>query len=450
MIEQLKSQAKFYLLLLLWVIIGIYGDVLVYGFIPLILILFRMNERYQEIFLGFVLILILSDNLEPQMAFAKTFKNLNIVLLFAFFISDINNFKPVNRLFVSFIPFFLMAIFCLTFAGPNFSSGIQKTLSYILLFISVPNYVVRIYKEQGVDFLKNLLFLLLTLIIVGFLLRFISLNIAFSHGGRFRGLFGNPNGMGIFCILVFVLFSVVNAKYDEAFSRTEKWIFYGVIFVSVYLTGSRTALLAIVLFIIFKYAYAYSPFIGFFLFMISLLITEYLSVNFISIIRSLGLSSYFRLDTLDQGSGRLIAWEFAWQNIKKSMMVGQGFAYDEFLMRANAGELTKLGHEGGVHNTYLIIWLNTGLIGLLLFLRGIVVMFIQASKNTTLAFPVLFTVLFSINFEPWLAASLNPYTILFLTILTIMTDSAFNDEVESDEDDVESTNTENEETPQVA
>ena len=31
---------------------------------------------------------------------------------------------------------------------------------------------------------------------------------------------------------------------------------------------------------------------------------------------------------------------------------------------------------------------------------------------------VLFTVLFSISFEPWLAASLNPYTIVFLITLT--------------------------------
>jgi len=430
MIEHLKFQFKFYILLLLWVAIGMYGDILVYGFIPLILVLFRMNERYQEIFLGFVLILVISDNLEPQLAFAKTFKNLNIVLLFAFFISDLNNFKPVNRLFVAFVPFFLMAVFCLFYAGPNFSSGIQKTLSYILLFIAVPNYVTKNYSERGVDFLKNLLYLLLLLIIVGYLLRFVSLNIAFSHGGRFRGLFGNPNGLGIFCILAFVLFAVVDGKFDDAFTRYDRILFYSVILLAVFLTGSRTALLAIVLFVIFKYIYSYSPFLGFILFIVSIMATEYLTVNFIPLVKSLGLSSYFRLDTLDQGSGRLVAWEFAWQNIQKSLLVGKGFAYDEYLMRASAGELTKLGHEGGVHNTYLIIWLNTGLIGLLLFLRGMLVMFFRAAKNNAVAFPVLFTIFFSINFEPWLAASLNPYTILFLTVLTIMTDPVINEETE--------------------
>jgi len=51
---------------------------------------------------------------------------------------------------------------------------------------------------------------------------------------------------------------------------------------------------------------------------------------------------------------------------------------------------------------------------------GLITTFLKASRNTFLAFPVLYAALFQANFEPWLAASLNPYTICFFTIITIL------------------------------
>jgi O-antigen ligase len=148
--------------------------------------------------------------------------------------------------------------------------------------------------------------------------------------------------------------------------------------------------------------------------------------NYGQIITALGLENFFRLETLQEGSGRLVAWDFAWQNVQKSFFIGKGFAYDEFLMRSNSRYLTRLGHEGGVHNTYLILWLNTGFIGLLLFLRGFLLLFIRASKFSSDALPIMFVIMFSIMFEPWLAASLNPFTIIFLTVATLIYDNLLN------------------------
>jgi O-antigen ligase len=81
--------------------------------------------------------------------------------------------------------------------------------------------------------------------------------------------------------------------------------------------------------------------------------------------------------------------------------------------------------EGGVHNSYLILWLNTGLIGVIVYFRSFFLSFFKANKNTKLAFPIMFSVMFSINFEPWLMSSLNPFTIGFLLILTLMTEDIF-------------------------
>ena len=69
---------------------------------------------------------------------------------------------------------------------------------------------------------------------------------------------------------------------------------------------------------------------------------------------------------------------------------------------------------------YLIFWLNNGLVGVALFVFGLFSIFVKASFNCKLAFPILYAAIFQANFEPWLAASLNPYTICFFSILTLL------------------------------
>lgn len=424
MLSVIRENIQFGIILLIWLIAGAYGGLAVYAIIPAILFLLFMNERYQELFLGFLFILIISDNLEPAMGFAKGFKNIHILLFAFFFFVRFKDFAAVNRLFIVFIPFFLIAIFCLFYAEANLITGMQKTLSYILLFITVPNYVSHIYRQRGNDFLKDLITFLIAIVVIGFLYRFVNAEIAFSHGGRLRGVFGNPNGLGIFVILVFILFTIVNHYHPSMFTIWEKRLIFLFLLYVTYKTGSRTALVAIFLFMVFARFYRFSPFLGFIVFLATLFATEFFMNNYAMIITALGLQNVFRIDTLEGGSGRTIAWEFAWTHIQKSVFFGKGFAYDENLMRSNFDFLSRQGHEGGVHNTYLIIWLNTGLIGLLAFLRGFILIFIKASKKSTLAIPAMFTIMFSINFEPWLAASLNPFTILFLILVTILTDEA--------------------------
>src|SRR5690606_33947912 len=173
-------------------------------------------------------------------------------------------------------------------------------------------------------------------------------------------------------------------------------------------------------FLLFVRIFKFSPVLGFIGFIGVLFFINSITDLTISIIIELGLGDTFRIETLEEGSGRFLAWDFAWQRIQHYYFIGRGFGYDEHLMRSNFNYLSRLGHEGGVHNTYLILWLNTGLIGLAMFLRGFFLNFISAAKKTTIALPVMFTVMFSIMFEPWLAASLNPYTSLFIIALIAM------------------------------
>jgi O-antigen ligase len=422
--------------MIFWLMAGLFTGQGVLLFIPITIIVIFLNEKFPEILIGFIFILVLSDSLEDSMAFAKSFKNIYILLLFFFFIITIRTQETVATTYRYFIPYFIFALIGLMYS-PIFFTSFQKLLSYALLFITVPNYVIRSYQIQGEDFFRNLAYFLLMIIITGFLIRFFNPEIAYSHGGRLRGLFGNPNGLGIFMILFFIFFTIINSKFPDVFSRTEKIIFILIMFYVLYKTGSRTALLAVVLFYLFNQVFKYSMFFGFVLFFAVLISIEFLIIYFPKLIVFMGMSETLRIETLQQGSGRLLAWEFAWQNIQDNLFIGNGIAYDEYLMRSNREMLSKAGHEGGVHNTYLIMWLNTGLLGLLAFLRGFFIVFIKGAKNNSFAFPAMFAIMLSINFEPWLAASLNPFTILFLIIVTILTEETFNEQTDEDEEVLE-------------
>ena len=166
------------------------------------------------------------------------------------------------------------------------------------------------------------------------------------------------------------------------------------------------------------------------MFVVILAAYQYVFSNFELIIRTLGLGEYFRIETLANGSGRDVAWSFAWEKIQDNFFLGKGFAYDEVLFYniSNSDSLSILGHQGNAHNSYLTIWLNTGIIGLFLFARGFLLAFFKGAKNTIISLPVMFAVLFSANFESWMAASLNPITIQLWIILALLISPVFNED----------------------
>ena len=130
---------------------------------------------------------------------------------------------------------------------------------------------------------------------------------------------------------------------------------------------------------------------------------------------------------------------FALNELNKNLylfLCGSGFSYDEMLFYGNRHALSALGHQGGVHNTYLALWLNTGIIGLVLWAFGFLRNIFKAVTISYTALPLLYTVLFSAFFEAWLMGSLNPYHITMLLILTLtLTDknefAGFREEVKS-------------------
>lgn len=424
MLDFLVRNRNLLILFALWFALGQLGSAPFYFIGGITVIILWRKQLYLEILMGFLFILVLSDSLQHETDFAKDFKNVYILLLAAIAIIERRQFGRLNRIYLYFLPLFAVALVSM-FYSPDFAVSAQKTFSYFLLVLAVPQIFIYSFRQHGPTAIKDILFLAGTLIVLGFIMEFLIPGLTFSHGGRFRGIFGNPNGIGIFSILVLALVYLVRDYFPGLLTKNDlRWLVLPIL-ASIVMSGSRTAILAALLFFFFTRFYRVAPFIGFIVFVATVIVVELIASNLADIVTALGVAHFFRADTLAEGSGRYIAWEFAWQNIQSHFWIGRGFAFDEWLMAKNQTMLNNLGHQGGVHNTYLIVWLNTGIIGLALFLRAIILLFIRGAKNTVLAFPVLWLVLFSILLEPWLAASLNPFSILFYLAVTLMTDEAF-------------------------
>jgi O-antigen ligase len=174
------------------------------------------------------------------------------------------------------------------------------------------------------------------------------------------------------------------------------------------------------MFFLFGYTFKKSNLIGI-ISVILLLITNYFLVDIIQTVATqFGLSDYLRLNDVEKGSGRLIAWDFAWQEINRNtFFFGNGFDYTNYYFGLNLEKLSLLGHQGNAHNSYLTFWLETGLIGLIFFMFGFVKSFLNMSLVTNFAWPAMFAISFSMFFESWFTAGMNPFLIQIVLILTL-------------------------------
>lgn len=363
--------------------------------------------------------------------FAETAKVFVVVLLFVHVFINYKDYKQFdNKVFRYLLPFLLFSVLATAWSVDTFAA-FQKSISYALVCFTVPLIFLRALgrnEELGVDII------MFFILILGTGLVFYVLNpVASTIMGRYHGLLGNPNGLGIFQVILFPLcylfWKQLKDQYD--FSKIV-WVFIVVYCASLLLTGSRTALFAILIFIVFsrlRYFSNWATILGF----LSLVIGfEYMMSQLPQIIRYVGLEDYMRLETLNQGSGRDIAWIFAWQQIDDVFFAGGGFGYTEHIYQVHYEYLSRLGHQGNAHNSYLTLWLDTGLVGLILFVFGIFRIVVSSLKTSLYTLPIIFAILFSTYYESWLAASLNPFTSLFFIILTYLAQKPEVVDVEAD------------------
>lgn len=422
--EFLSARSQLLILVGFWVGVTLFLGPLIYLVLPLSAFYLRSREMWVELLLGFLMVLVLSD-MDPGLVPFRAIKSAKYGMMIAIaliYFMETARFTPNASLFNYFVPFFLYAAFPLV-KSSEAVEGLSKTISYALLYMVIPNYVLYTFRRFGWIFFRHWFIFVSLMLVSAWFLRFVQPWWVIL-AGRFHGLFGNPNGLGIFCFLNFMLLLVCLNLNKQLFSIRGRIVVLAVLGWMLIAAGSRTAVVASGMFFMFSRFFALSPFLGFIVFIAFAASVEYAQSHLVQIVEMLGMEKFFRVDTLEDGSGRYFAWSFAWEKINSEgfFLTGGGFGNDEYVMRHNYDYLRSQGHDGGVHNSYLTLWFNEGIIGILLYFYGFFMAFLRANKKAPIAFAVMFATLFSVLYESWLTGSLNPYTIILLTILTVLTE----------------------------
>ncbi len=421
MFKYLKYNRQLTNVIGLWFVAGYLFSASLYVLVPATLFILGGKFKYLIIFLGFWFVLILSDA-RGGFESASIVKILYVLLL-VYFASQ-KGILNLNRSYQYFIPFIAISVISLTFSPIIFDAA-QKTLSYFLLLLVVPSFVSFLLRTNKNMFLLGLVYTGALVLLLGLVMRVIQPEFAI-YAERYSGVFGNPNGVGIFSLLYNMLWGIIKHHHPHLFSRKDRIVVNALIIISVLLCASRGALLSVTMF----YALDYSvrkknPFVA--AGVVVVFLSFFFMENIIGWLYQIGLGEYLRAQTLENGSGRIVAYEFAWEQIKLNPIFGMGFGYSEYWFHKEEVEivLNLLNHQGNTHNSYLTILMDTGFMGGIAFLVAWGTMFSKSIKQSPFGVPVLIIVLFSSNVEAWLAASLNPFTIIIVTILALLSDQAF-------------------------
>ena len=414
----LRENSLFYFMAIVWLIVGIALGNLAIPVITLFILYLLQKEMYIELLLGFLFILAIANSREPALQFAKPLREVYLILLLVpFFLSS--KIRIELNIVKYFVPFFLVGLGTL-FISVDPQIAFLKLLSYFIILLVVPVYVKYLYDEYGDFFLKHLFYFFVVILSCGFVIHFINPDVT-TLSGRFRGVFGNPNGLSTFVLLSAVLMEIIRYFKPGLFTNSERYFFLILAAVALLMSGSRTGLFSLLLFYVLIYLFNYSRILGFTFVITAGFAYQLILLYLPEIVYMLNLQDHLRIDNLEAAGGRIVAFEFAWYHVQNSFWFGHGFAYNEYLFSRFSAMLSALGHQGGTHNAYLSMWLDTGLIGLTLFAGAWGILFWKGSKMGTIALPFAIVIAFSSFFEGWLASSLNHVTIIMVLNISLLT-----------------------------
>ncbi len=382
--------------------------------------LFYIDE-HQSIIVLFLLCLLMGDSRIEELQFIKPLRAEIMIMMFIFSIYELrNNYYKINGLILAFLPFFWISILALIFS-PNLSTGVSKMLSFGLIYFVGFNYIHHKFERYGTQLMSDCFYVILFILALGFMLLPVIPDQVTYGGIRYNGMMGNPNGMGMLVTLVSPLMYYL-FKRDRNIPRRLKAIAWALIIISLIMCSSRNAIFSVALFFIIVYGLEGSTFrrVSFlFIFLPAVGLIVY-NVDMEQLVYTLGLERYFRIKEFGSGSGRIFAWQHALVLIKKSPLIGCGFACEEYnFLEKTSFQLWHSGHQGGVHNSFLAFAVNTGIVGTICYL-GFLLNAARNVRNLRIVIPFMASAMFSAIFESWLISSLSAFQILFLLTLVFM------------------------------
>lgn len=203
-----------------------------------------------------------------------------------------------------------------------------------------------------------------------FVFGFLRGDVAFL-GRRFRGWMGNPNEMSHWWL---AMFAVLITGIGGARNRR---LFFGLVAATVLLyfrSGSRSplGLSAVVAFGGLLLSQDLSRGVRYFIGVAVLAVAVAFPFLTAENLQGVLPAEVLRTETLDEGGGRFVAWQFGWEELMRRPWWGGGAGYEERFYIRNWEVLSVLGHQGLSHNSYLAFALNYGIPMGLLLLIGLI------------------------------------------------------------------------------
>ncbi|MEL6635032.1 MAG: hypothetical protein AAFQ83_26445, partial [Bacteroidota bacterium] len=160
------------------------------------------KEQDKMLMITLLVLLIMGDSRAYYFSYYKNLRVVCILLLSIYTISLMTGGKIKFRpLILGVLPFFIVALLG-GLRSPSIGVSISKMVSYFLLiFLTLHFFPYLIRKTKG-KVLMDISYLSATVIILGILGIVFYPKVAYL-AGRFRGILGNPNGLGIYATLTF-------------------------------------------------------------------------------------------------------------------------------------------------------------------------------------------------------------------------------------------------------
>lgn len=248
-----------------------------------------------------------------------------------------------------------------------------------------------------------------TMVHLGLIVALVSVLVRYANfelghlNGRFRGIFGNPNEFSHWWLGLAVLGLVSCQKVKHP--RTL--ILLAATLLLYFWSGTRGALVAFFLSLGGWFVLGIPQ--SFFSQMVKVLLVSsgvmLLTAISTDVLLEVLPERVVRVESLEQGGGRLLAWEHAYDQVMENPWIGEGGGAEERYFRENYAFFAIRNHQGLSHNSWLAFAMNFGipatlvLFGMLLTRLGLV----RRRLFIVGALPWMF----SFTVEGWLTAPMS-------------------------------------------
>ncbi|MDO6760251.1 O-antigen ligase family protein [Tamlana sp. 2_MG-2023] len=410
--KQIKSLKPLFISLSLFLITGVFtGFIGATMFSVIIFTLKKFNYKLEFFLTSFLLTYFLANNFSGPLAYNG---NLRFsILALTLIIVYQTKIKKLNLAWYT-LPFVTISLIITLLFSTLGYDAILRSIAYFFVAYAIFKLINILYiKHSNVS-------IILFLLLFGFILlnSALLINPNYYLSGRFMGLTGNPNGLGMLLVFIFAIIDLLKQRGElKGFSKKTHLTNTIIIILLILASGSRTALASLVFYLVANNIVTNKKLIIPYSILSIIGVTIIYTINIQDVLSLIGSNIELRLDTLETASGRTIVWKVAWIEIYENLWYGQGFMYDNFFIKDYADKyigMNRERHWAGIWSSYLSLLLNVGLVGLIAF-AWMLFKFYQKAKLKPTAVIYIITILLIGITESWMAASMNPFTpLLFL------------------------------------